>query len=658
MADNPLLGYADVNVAQSERLPPSGAGELLSNAATSVVGAVADSQTKSLQANLQGESDAFVAEAIARQDQMDSPLTDDAIAKAIGADVEDLNSDQGKIVKPVLEQIAKLKLAEEQGVIDVSELKIRQENILRQAVARHPAFTDQFIQGASTQLGYNPIGAQIDALTAEGRASKGSPDDPRSYLEKQYDALGETMGLNPTLKVRDPVSWYSKIHNEAQAREAISNKKREVDLLVATREFGTEKATAALGSWWTANSRKYISAALGAAAQVAASTTGKAGADAISSGSLQKQKEAIAAAKAKMITDAQTAMGPYAQWMGPDKIQGAVAPVAAMFDAALASAEPAKVLEGMKMIVDSGVYRDVYLKYPGIAAFEPIARILGNLPKDSPFSASISQDLGRKYSAGIAAMLGGVINDSSQLWTTDGFPTSPATNLNFDSNNEDDYAKVTTKVISGITDALVNSSKSPDIKVRVAARIGALNMVGSYAQDYKNYMTKHAMGQVPPRSVVDPWINLMASNEYRDTVGDPSIPEGVKLGLKGVTSEILDQEWLLRTRDISDRTKMTVPALSAAHTRTNIDLAAALRFGWENGKVTAEFASDEDLALAGIESVPPKAKEAAMRHFAKSGALDDLARVVRAKAHQDGVSYEAALLTLAQDSAKFRQAGL
>ena len=171
MASNPLLQTSSTIVGQDQQLPADNGGQALAQAGANIVEAVAGMKTRALQNDLQAVTDEAIAVHQAQAEAAKGPITSDIIAKAIGGTSDQVDDPDNAVIRPVLESIARLKLANEQGTINVDELKIRQENILRQAIARHPAFAAQFIQGAGQQLGYNPIGSTIDALADRSRVS-------------------------------------------------------------------------------------------------------------------------------------------------------------------------------------------------------------------------------------------------------------------------------------------------------------------------------------------------------------------------------------------------------------------------------------------------------------------------------------------------------
>lgn len=154
----------------------------------------------SLKSELLAEQDEWVSETLdALSDE--GELASDIVQDVLGA--EGIDESTPEPVRAVLARMAKLKVAESQGALSSTELKMRQEVILRQYMARNPALTPQFQAAAQDVLGYNPIGAQIDAIV-------GAIESKEDYEDKQLEdfiQISKELGVDQSLRFYDNKQW-------------------------------------------------------------------------------------------------------------------------------------------------------------------------------------------------------------------------------------------------------------------------------------------------------------------------------------------------------------------------------------------------------------------------------------------------------------------
>lgn len=380
MADNPILAYSDTVVYDRNRLPFQGTDGQLTRAAEAVVGAVGDAASRGLQTELSSATDQFVAEAQAQQAALEAPLTDDVIGQALGASADEV-SRADAAVKPVLHQLARLKLAQEQGAIDASELAIRHEDILRSAVQRHPAFASQLIQAAGETLGYNPIGAELEALEAEMRSASGAGGGQKNEIEEYYDKQADALSIDRTQKWSDPVGYYSKVQREIALNEETQRSVRLLGQLSTTRQISEEQSfELARTDVFPKLYSRFVAPIVNQARQFMrqdASGTGQA----IESGARQAFQAEIIKAK-QGITQA-ILSSPMGQYLTPERIAAAVAPLNSMLDEAASSTDPAKALTYVKQVLEAQTLNRVDLRNPDIGMMRALMADIGKLPAGS-----------------------------------------------------------------------------------------------------------------------------------------------------------------------------------------------------------------------------------------------------------------------------------
>lgn len=117
-----------------------------------------------------------------------------------------LTGDEAMSFEEFKQKMSDLQSAASQGTSTMTNLKIRQEQILRDYMARYPALRPRFQQAANGILGYSPMGAQVRAAEAAEGAAGGAGMHP--ILSMMLRAA-ESAGVDPTLYVRDPDEFWA-----------------------------------------------------------------------------------------------------------------------------------------------------------------------------------------------------------------------------------------------------------------------------------------------------------------------------------------------------------------------------------------------------------------------------------------------------------------
>jgi len=102
------------------------------------------------------------------------------------------------------DRLTRLTRARKSGQISETELKIRQEQILREHMARKPWMADELLQAASRSQGYNPIGSAVEAVIAAQESEARAQKDFWDKINSQIIGLG----IDSTLLYRNPVEFY------------------------------------------------------------------------------------------------------------------------------------------------------------------------------------------------------------------------------------------------------------------------------------------------------------------------------------------------------------------------------------------------------------------------------------------------------------------
>lgn len=511
MPSNPLLQTSSTLVGQEASAPYDGQGQALAKAGEAIVGAVAGIQTRTIQNDVQAVTDEAIATAVAGQQAAQGPIDSDVIAKAIGGTADQVDDPDNAVIRPVLESIARLKLANEQGTINVDEVKIRQENILRAAIARHPTFAAQFIQGAAQQLGYNPIGSTVDALAARGQRT-GQPKTQADEIEEYYEKQGDLLNVDRTLKFSNPAAWYSAVQKEISFNQGLQRDTREYQLAVVTRQTTEEQALNNLRAINMPQYGRKVVTDLMNSAQHFATMTAEQRNLAISRGELDNLRTQIAAARVGLYQHIRTMNGNLENYLTTEQINEASRDVLAQLEYAEKATDPVAALQGVKNHLESVVLEKVDFKYPEFGVLDKVTRMLGNMPTDSLVAKKYSEQMASSLALGINQMVGGILNNKDPNQIRPAAVIDPAIAPNMPPAQR---AQVTRDVAKSIHQELLKTPNDP------ISRRATVRTVSAFANEYNTMLT--TTGTAPDQETAQIFINMAADDKFYEIVNDPDV---------------------------------------------------------------------------------------------------------------------------------------
>lgn len=148
------------------------------------------------------------------------------------------------------DRMADLQSAANQGTSTMTQLKIKQEQILRDYMSRYPALRPRFQQAAQGVLGYSPIGAQVRAAEAAEQAAGGAGMPPIMSLMMNQAVQA---GVDATLLVRNPTEFWAQAQHKLALRQqvtttdqALAHLKGQADLQVLTSQPEWAQFTASM----------------------------------------------------------------------------------------------------------------------------------------------------------------------------------------------------------------------------------------------------------------------------------------------------------------------------------------------------------------------------------------------------------------------------
>lgn len=561
MATSPILDVSNV-VFPNET---NGTGQNRTAESIKQIGDLAvETGTQYLEDSLEGDltdaTDQAVLDQAAKNQAANQPLSSDVIASILGDTSAQGASkvDADESMRPFLEKLAKSKQAASQGAIDGTELKIRHEQILREYISRHPRLAGKFVQAAGSTLGYNPIGSELDALMGVGEKNKdGTPRDPRSYIEKQYDALADELNISPTEKYTDPINWYRMVEREASFKQKLDSDTRsfqrkqltdqndEFDTKEQMREIAPNKARDLLGQV-----RGFID---GLPTQSNGQTEG------VASGSLQAAKDSILAGKQAFVQQlVELSHGRF----GADYVTQNYGHVLAYFDYAAQQADPKKAMDDVNRMLEAQVANGLYLRFPNFKTQEAIIKMVGAIPDDSPLGASLRSQLSSQVWASMANQMGAAWNATlNETGTEIPSPQVPPAEQTLvpPPISQRQQGPATTRIqqetIRGMRTVLGNGLASPSgSEARRVATVGAIRTVASAANEYLNTKDRRA----PAKSVVWEWTSLAASDEFYKALSEPGISRVDKGLMTKPIDDALTSETLELFRNVSTSMNETV----------------------------------------------------------------------------------------------------
>lgn len=654
MPTNPILGTSSVIVGQDESLPYDGQGQALAQAGQAIAGAFGEIKTRTLQNDLQAVTDEAIATAQAELAAAEKPITSDVIAQAIGGTADQVDDPDNAVIRPVLESIARLKRANQQGAINVDELKIRQENILRDAIARHPLYAAQFIQGAGQQLGYNPIGSTVDAIGAS-RSRLSAPKTKADEIEEYYERQGDLLNVDRTLKFSNPAAWYAQVQREIAFNQRLQHDNRTYQLQVTTRQITEERALQQLRSVnMPQYGRKVVTDLMNAARHFATMSPEQRN-QAIKNGELDQLRTQIAAARVGLLNHVRDMNGNLENYLTTTQIQEASRDVLGMLDFAEKATDPVAALQGIKTHLEAVTLNNVDFKFPEFGTMERVVGLLGRLPNDSLISKKFSEEMSSAVAMGLNNMIGTIINSKDPADFNPMFVIPPEVAPNLPPA---DRAEATRRVLQGVQMNLKAVPADP------YARRAFVRSLGAFSTEYVNSLRQ--TGQAPDEQTSQQLVNMAASDEFKAIITDPNVSIADMTGLTNM-NEMLAAEAMdtgveigqdIRTRSARSMDSIAMnqamrrspyasfdPDFQRMMNKPSVALSEVLRIEWREGRAQIVPIPENDIVLQGkgldYDSLK---KTAAMLNSKYSRRLTSLVRASAHSAASDDYSNAAVIL--------------
>jgi len=185
----------------------------------------------------------------ARVDSLKSSLVSELEASTASA-MEQMAADVGRdpfegipdpdrsVVQNFVDMNARLVAASEQSPDRFTELKIRQERILREYMRRYPKLVPHFQQAASGALGYSPIGAEIQALAAAQTAANAE----KQAIFAQVIKAADDAKIPAALRLTNPDLYFELAMKEAAARYELESYSTQLKMRQSERTMSAIEA--------------------------------------------------------------------------------------------------------------------------------------------------------------------------------------------------------------------------------------------------------------------------------------------------------------------------------------------------------------------------------------------------------------------------------
>ena len=222
-----------------------------------------NTETEAIVAGIGGVAEAaigFRQEQLASQLETDLMQAQEEALAAMQADMTQEGTDMGgrslsageeMSLQEFAQKMSDLQSAANQGTSSITNLKIRQEKILRDYMSRYPMLTPKFQQAANGVLGYSPIGAQLRAAEAAQSAASGASMPPILNLLINQAVQA---GVDATLYVRNPVEFWAQAQHKLSLRQQVTTTdqtlaamKGQADLTQLTNQPAWARFTADMG---------------------------------------------------------------------------------------------------------------------------------------------------------------------------------------------------------------------------------------------------------------------------------------------------------------------------------------------------------------------------------------------------------------------------
>lgn len=343
-------------------------------------------------------------------------------------------------VQALMQEVARQRLAADQGAISGTELKVRHEAKLREYINRYPQLTQELQQVAGATLGYNPLGAHIDQLmeTLQGKEDKSAQE--WAALDKYADNVGVDM----TLKSIDPVGYYTEMMAFARRDTEYEYLNRELQITKVTKEG---RNIAEMDRFQKVAGSRIMGQAAGLMGKItrivqASGIQGKAEFATDVLPSIRNQVTAF------NLSTRQSLQRDFPE-MSQTQIDAFMSPLEKNFDLVLKSTDPSELATALGLFKTQAAAQ-VYADHPEVANLE----IAANLLKDLPTIPGLIEK----------SNLAGAFTLMIHNLVTPGVETFGGTGLGIDPNNmtPEDRQKTYQGFISGMTSVLPMAKAKPE----------------------------------------------------------------------------------------------------------------------------------------------------------------------------------------------------
>ena len=227
--ENPILGTQQISDMRRPDVGDPGAPyRALGKAAKTAIDVAGEAytakKTGELVDALEQEREEFVAS------NQTTPESEDVFADQLDTpDSQDIANFAAKNLK--------LSRAMKAGAISETELKIRQEKILREAMNARPWLADDFVRAASRTQGYNPIGSEVAAIAAAQESATAQQNKFFNEMVTQYRSLGVDMQL----LFKDPARFFAQGSAAANAAFELQQATTQLDMMKTTSQLTVEE---------------------------------------------------------------------------------------------------------------------------------------------------------------------------------------------------------------------------------------------------------------------------------------------------------------------------------------------------------------------------------------------------------------------------------
>jgi hypothetical protein len=443
-------------------------------------------------------------------------VADHAAAMDEADPLMDLNTGDRTAVQQFMDIQARLEAAQAQGTAPVTELKMRQERIMREYMRRYPRLVPLFQQAANGVLGYSPIGAEIQHLSAQRQARQSEVEAVYNRIIKAADSAG----VNPMLQITHPEQYWNEAIGALSAVER--NAKLDRDLRAMDTVAGLNKHDArrmirqnqggiASGVW-----QESINPIIQEALQIHATMDPTARGSAAASGMFDSLRHRLNESKSQFVTEFYNEYFVNSD-MSPAELEAELKPVLDVYDYAIQNLSDANLMEKANQLVKVQE-SEFFLKYPEVQQLNLMADILNSHAVASAIQVNrqLGTDMARLINGILSQTLGGTAPAGTHrvppAMTPQGRvnPAASEGNLPAISAYESPEEALAAFDVhwAQMNAAYQYSRDATDPLEQDKGKITAAVMATQFANTYIDHHRE--MNKLMPRDVVDQYVNFLA----------------------------------------------------------------------------------------------------------------------------------------------------